>query len=662
MPRTKPKTKEPDLRLVRGSPIHAKATAVLGGLAKATKIYGSVAKDRDVNGTVADVVLRETRNGRTMKRIIGRYRVGVRTVVKELAINVIVAGESKKYPISAERTDTLGSQKTIATFVTPPAHKKPPPSAVAPIAPTAIAPPTQMTPTTDSSDDDIPLIALKKKKADKKPPPPEPTTTTPPAATQDAIILATDDEGDDDDVKLAAVEDPSPPTEGPPTDAAAPPPATPVQPLRPPLEVTINETTWTESVPIDLLNGGHHHHDWHHKTSMRGVHVCEGSDAGGLLPLRYYFDAVFPQPHFRNIIRWTNDELANAYLKPTNEAEVLKFFGIILLIPRLPQVPRKRLWSTDPLTKYSVLPNLGRTGMTRDRFKHLLQHMRFSFQPKEKMAHVSDEGHAWMLIDGFVDAINEWKSKRVYPGSIVCVDESMIRWYGLGGEYIKIGAPFYVVIDGKPDAGIEIQTSACAKSGLMLQLKVMRSQTETAKRNFVRHVPTEENAGTTAVKELTQPWHRSNRVAVGDSAFASVATAMEMKKVGMGFVGCVKNAHKGFPKEYLSKVQLGGRGDYFGMMAMKENVELLAFTWCDRDRRSFIASAGSLAKANQQERFRYCRSGQERCRKSPGWSRCTPCRRDVLLWQWSHRLPQPGTIGGSPDRQEAWNQSLGHPN
>ena len=202
-----------------------------------------------------------------------------------------------------------------------------------------------------------------------------------------------------------------------------------------------------------------------------------------------------------------------------------------------------------------------------------------------------------MLISDFVDAINEWKSKRMYPGSIICVDESMIRWYGLGGEYINKGAPFYVYIDGKPDGGIEIQTSACAKSGVLLQLKVVKSKTETRRHNFLRHVPAGENAGTTAVKELTQPWHRSNRVTVADSAFASVATAMEAKRLGLGFVGCVKTATKSFPKEKLKEIQLGGKGDYFGMVVMKDNVELLAFTWCDQERQSFIATAGSLAKA-----------------------------------------------------------------
>ena len=82
--------------------------------------------------------------------------------------------------------------------------------------------------------------------------------------------------------------------------------------------------------------------------------------------------------------------------------------------------------------------------------------MRFSFQPKTQLPHVSNEGYAWMLIADFVDAINDWKSKRIYPGSIVCVEESIIRWYGLGGEYLNMGSPYYVCIDSKPDNGIEI--------------------------------------------------------------------------------------------------------------------------------------------------------------------------------------------------------------
>ena len=210
-----------------------------------------------------------------------------------------------------------------------------------------------------------------------------------------------------------------------------------------------------------------------------------------------------------------------------------------------------------------------------------------------------------MLVDDFVSAINEWKAKKFFPGSIICVDESMIRWYGIGGDYLPIGLPHYVKINSKPDAGIEVQTSACSKSGVLGQLRLIKSKAEMAHVNYCSGVPADENAGTTAVKVLTQPWHGSNRIAVGDSAFGSVATAMATKNVGLCFVGVVKTATKKFPKDYLTNVQLGGKGDFYGMTTKHEGVDLMAFTWCDRERRTFITTAGSLAKANQQERFRY---------------------------------------------------------
>ena len=218
---------------------------------------------------------------------------------------------------------------------------------------------------------------------------------------------------------------------------------------------------------------------------------------------------------------------------------------------------------------------------------------------------MSEEAYRWTLVDDFVVAINEWKARRVYPGSVICVDESIIRWYGIGGDYLTMGCPHYVMIATKPDAGIEVQTSACGKSGVLCQLRLMKSKEEMARENARNQVPPGENAGTTTTKQLSQPWHRSNRVVVGDSAFASVATAVEMSKAGLGFVGCVKTATKSFPNDTLKRVQLAGRGDYFGMMTLHQGIEMLAFTWCDRDRRTFISTAGSLAKADEQERFRY---------------------------------------------------------
>jgi len=108
------------------------------------------------------------------------------------------------------------------------------------------------------------------------------------------------------------------------------------------------------------------------------------------------------------------------------------------------------------------------------------------------------------------------------------------------------------------------------------------------------------NAGTKDLLELIYPWAKSNRVVVADSHFASVQTARELYKVGMRFIGCVKTATKGFPMKLLGDVQLPGRGSHFGMFhksTEEELPDLLAFTWCDKERRSFISSCSNLRQA-----------------------------------------------------------------
>ena len=109
-----------------------------------------------------------------------------------------------------------------------------------------------------------------------------------------------------------------------------------------------------------------------------------------------------------------------------------------------------------------------------------------------------------------------------------------------------------------------------------------------------------------AVKQLTQLWYGMKWIAVGDSAFASVAMAMETKELGLSFVGCVKTATRLFPHKTLKEVPLpGGHGDFFGMMTLDKGVELLAFTWCNCNCHLFISTAGLLAKADKQEWFHY---------------------------------------------------------
>ena len=56
-------------------------------------------------------------------------------------------------------------------------------------------------------------------------------------------------------------------------------------------------------------------------------------------------------------------------------------------------------------------------------------------------------------------------------------------------------------------------------------------------------------AGTAQTLRLSEFWHGSQRIVVGDSAFSSVTTAIECQKKGLFYSGIVKTASKEFPKE-----------------------------------------------------------------------------------------------------------------
>jgi hypothetical protein len=57
----------------------------------------------------------------------------------------------------------------------------------------------------------------------------------------------------------------------------------------------------------------------------------------------------------------------------------------------------------------------------------------------------------WGLVDGFLQSINCHREVHVTPSDLICVGESISRWYGLGGHWIYVGLPHYVEIDRKPE-------------------------------------------------------------------------------------------------------------------------------------------------------------------------------------------------------------------
>ena len=246
----------------------------------------------------------------------------------------------------------------------------------------------------------------------------------------------------------------------------------------------------------------------------------ENQGATGLTPFDY-FTWMFPMGHLGAIVDLTNVNLGRLCKSMTSSQEILRFFGILVLMTRYEYGNRRNLWTTTVTNKYIAAPSFARI-MPHHRFKTLRHCIRFSHCPHSDD---DDRVNRWSLVDDFVVAINQHREMFVRPSDLICVDESMSRWYGLGGDWIDVGLPTYRAIDRKPENGCEIKTSACGRSGIMLRLEIVKSPGDDAQRD-------EESGfsyGTAVTLRLVDPWIHSNRIVCADSFFASVQTARALR-------------------------------------------------------------------------------------------------------------------------------------
>jgi Transposase IS4 len=131
-----------------------------------------------------------------------------------------------------------------------------------------------------------------------------------------------------------------------------------------------------------------------------------------------------------------------------------------------------------------------------------------------------------------------------------CVNESISKWNGLGGNWIDIGLPNCIAIDRKPENGWEIQNTACGRSGIMLRLQLVttpedRKERELESEGDLLH-------GTAVLSRLVSPWAGSGRIITADSYFSNVEAALHLRDLGLKYVGVVKTATRRFPKVCIS--------------------------------------------------------------------------------------------------------------
>ena len=123
---------------------------------------------------------------------------------------------------------------------------------------------------------------------------------------------------------------------------------------------TVHEQEWFVDDPATKLpvNGNYHSRNWAVKTRM-GDMLGRGGDHQNSYSRLEYFLMLFPPQQLQLILQLTNNELAMARKNYTTAGEIVKFFGVMLLVTRF------EFGSQDGSDSNDESPVMTRTGRVR---------------------------------------------------------------------------------------------------------------------------------------------------------------------------------------------------------------------------------------------------------------------------------------------------------
>jgi len=104
---------------------------------------------------------------------------------------------------------------------------------------------------------------------------------------------------------------------------------------------------------------------------------------------------------------------------------------------------RQSLRSKKSYFKYVPAPQFSKM-MLPNRFEEIYRVIQFG--PYLANSDVSSSQLRRPRVKPFVNAIYAHRRQNVAPSESISMDESMLRWYGLGGNWSQIGLPNYVAM------------------------------------------------------------------------------------------------------------------------------------------------------------------------------------------------------------------------
>lgn len=303
------------------------------------------------------------------------------------------------------------------------------------------------------------------------------------------------------------------------------------------------------------------------------------------------------------VVKETNSRLEKMNKKLLSKGELEQVIGIIYALGVGGKRTRRDNWETETESIFPSAKFGERFGVGYHRFEDIINNMQWY----ETGSEYDDENDRWRPVRCFFDKFNEKVAKVYVPGTVLCVDESTIRWYGLE-EWHPNGCPHVTKIARKPEnKSVEVRSVGCGGWDVCIWVEPQEGAAAMAKKKFVSE---NLNSGTAFVLRAVEAWFGLGKIVVGDSAFGSVQTAVELRKRGTFLIGMVKTARKMFPKKYLQEVFMASRGDTLAVSAVKSGVELMAISWNEpaklgKQRKNLVSTCSTTFAADPIERIRY---------------------------------------------------------
>ena len=203
-------------------------------------------------------------------------------------------------------------------------------------------------------------------------------------------------------------------------------------------DIVANGASWRSNNSNEYINGNVPSHNFR-VTGPGGDYVIQRYCPSALRPIDYFM-CMFPLDHLSDIASATTQVLISKNLAGTSVTEVLKFFGILILITRFEFSDRRSFWKVGSISNYIPSPQLGKI-MSRERFENLRCNLNFNG------LYLSDSSNdRWFSVRRFVDAINQHRASFATPSKYLCINKSMSHWYGMGGDWNDVGLPHYLAL------------------------------------------------------------------------------------------------------------------------------------------------------------------------------------------------------------------------